>query len=318
MTNKIAEGFLQHVVKFRKLFIIVFLLVFIGISGVSYFLNGRTYKSGVEFYIFKSFDDSKTENNFLLTKEEIEILKSIATSEQLFLSVVNSQKLVTYYNKKFSFEAEDILKNASTVTIDEHSKISIYAEDLDKYFAFGLADAMRKKINVLYNDYLKTFKKSQILKFDQGIHHYYMEKQNIERAFSQYPSSLLSLKFLTDSLNGPNYIKKINKCSQETGIKITDVMGILNLFHRLEKVQEQIYLYTDLKQQIQNALYMLDRNHTFITNKNIHFKRTVDLSYHFILGLKFAVLADLALILLITFLNWYKTEFNFILKSPND
>ena len=144
--------------------------------------------------------------------------------------------------------------------------------------------------------------------------HYAIEKQNIIKSLSKYPISSVNLKFSDDSLSGINYLKKINKFVVQNHLKIRDVTTILDLLHRLEKVEEQIYACADQKQQIQNFLLMVNKNQVFITNKKIQFKHSVELYKHFFLGLKIAALTMGALILLIILLRTYKNEIVMILR----
>ena len=303
----------NQIIKCRKYIAVIFIFVFISVASASYYYFGRTYSAGVEFYFFKSsFENPQADNNIMLAKDELEIIKSISMSDQLYNNLITSKNLLKHYNKKYAYQGCDVLRKTTAIQIDEHGKISITVEDADPYFAYRLANDMKDAINNLYKVYLKSFKNNQILKCDQEITHYNAEKQNIIRTFSKYPSSLLNLKYSNDSLNGPNFIKKINKYSVQNDVKVTEVITVLNLFNRWNKVDEQIYLYSDQKQQLRNALYMLDRNHIFVINKNIQFKRTVEVFSHFLLAFKAAFLAVFLFVLTAFVLQKYTTEFKMI------
>ena len=147
-----TENLIKHIVKYRKLIVFVFILVFMSVSAVSYYTTGRNYRAGVGFYL-------NANSIAFLPKEEIEVVRSIGSSDQLFQFVVRTQNLVKYYDEKFSYDAEDDLKAATTVNVSDHGKVTINVEDKDNYFAYKIANEMMHKINQLYSEYMKNIMK---------------------------------------------------------------------------------------------------------------------------------------------------------------
>lgn len=305
---------IRHAVKSRKIIVLITFLTFFFVFGLSYYFNGRSYKSGIEFYIVgASFIESNENNSTILpTKQELEIIKSITNSSQLYLHVVNTFNLVKYYHTE-SFqsssisEAEDKLRNSTVIKIDDYGKISLFITDLDKYQAFNIANAMMNKINEQYNSYLKDFKKLQTEKCENQIKFYDSEKKKMYSEVSKYPLSVSSLEFLPDSLSNKNSIKKMNQFSDKSGLKPVEVLNVLSIFHRIELVEEQIYKYSEQKQRLQNSLFFIKKS-ILITNKYINYKHSVNISHHFILAFKIAFVTMGSLIVLISFWKGYKDD----------
>ena len=300
-----TENLIKHLVKYRRLIVLLFLLVLVGVSGVSYYKTGRNYRAAVGFYL-------NANSIAFLPKEEIEVVKSIAASEQLYQFVVRSENLVKYYNETFSYDAEDDLKAATKVNVSDHGKVSINIEDKDNYFAFRIANEMMHKINLIYSDYMKTIFKAQSLNCEQQVHYYTVEKNSIMKQLARYPVMALDLEFADDSLTGPNYLKRLNKFGKQTNMKMEDIVTVLGLFYRLNKVEQQIYQYNDQNQKVQGALYLLNRNHIIITDKLIDFKRSVEVSSHFLYGLKISSIVIIILISLIIFLKLFNKELRMV------
>ncbi len=315
------EEIIRHTVKYRKFILLITFATFIVVSSFSYYLNGRFYKSGIEFYIVgASFAESSNENNAILpTKQELEIIKSITNSSQLYLYVVNSFNLVKYYhtenfqNSSIS-EAEDKLRNVTSIKIDEFGKVSIYISDLDNYQAFNMANAMMKKINEQYNSHLKNFKKLQIEKCEKQIKFYENERMKMNSEISKYPLSVLNLEFSRDSLSNKSSIKQIKGFCEKNGLKLGDVLNVLNIFHRLGMVEDQIFKFSEQTQRFQNSLFFIKKN-ILITNKFISYKKSVNICHHFILGLRMALLTLGSLIILIPFWKIYKDDILLVIKK---
>lgn len=315
------DEIVRHTIKSRKLILLITFFTFLIVSSFSYYINGRFYKSGIEFYIVgASFVESNVDNNTVLpTKQELEIIKSITNSSQLYLHIVNSFNLVKYFhtenfqNSAIS-EAEDKLRNATSIKIDDFGKVSIYISDLDNYQAFNMANAMMKKINEQYNSYLKNFKKLQVEKCEKQIKFYENERMKMYSEISKYPLSVLNLEFSRDSLSNKSSIKQIKEFCEKNGLKLGDVLNVLNVFHRLGMVEDQVFKYSEQKQRLENSLFFIKKN-ILITNKFINYKKSVSLSHHFILGLRIALLTMGSLIILIPFWKIYKDDILLVIKK---
>lgn len=305
--------------KFKILFLN--LCLFFIICGFSYFLIGRTYRASIDFYIINSsFSDSDAENNhakkIFPTTEEMEIIKSISESNELFKTVVVNQSLQAHFYSNSLNEAIDCLKYNSSIDIDINGKIQVNVKDFDNNKAQLIAKEFIQIIYQTFNNKSKQQSKNNYDDLLNRIDHYNKQKDSIlQLDIVSKKNSKDLLEVPVDSLSS---YRVLTNLKSKTGLEYNEIIAFVGNVKRVIDIDDKIFVLQDQLSKAEQRLISLSRNNVIILNDTAPTEKYVKIDEHLLNSCKITILVNIFWIFCLMLYRQYQKEINLLLKEKSN
>jgi hypothetical protein len=279
------------------------------------------YRSSIDFYIINSsFSESDAENihvkKLFPTPDEMEIIKSISESNELFKTVVVNQSLQAHFYSNSLNEAIDCLKHNSSIDIDINGKIQVKVKDFDNIKSQQIAKEFIQIIYQTFNIKSKEQSKNNYQDLLARINYYVKQKDSI------LSISLNSKKISKDLLEVPldsisNY-KVMNKLKSETGLEFNEILAFAGNVKRITEIDDRVFILQDQLSKAEQRLISLSRNNVIILNDTAPLEKYVKLEEHLLNSSKILVLVNIFWIFFLILYRQYQKEINLVLKEKSN
>lgn len=313
-----SEYILLFIGKYRYKIIVYSILLFVLLSGYLYFLNGRTYKASIDFYILNaSFNESHSEehlkNKLFPTVEELEILGSICKSGELFDTVVAKNELTKYYGCNSKIETIEKLKNATTIVIGKKGKLTVNVEDIDNNKAHQLANELMNEIYFTFIKRCKIVRTNTQEDLKSNIQ--YFQNQKEELLNNQLVSSKIPKEILEVPLDSLGNFKVINSIKKKTGLEFKEILELIGNIKRVSEIDNRLFTLNDYLNKSMQQIKSLNRNNLIVLNNTVPYKKNVLWPEHLLSAFKLTLLLNGMWIGFMLVFKHYEPEIDLFLKS---
>jgi hypothetical protein len=293
-------------------------LLFAIATGISYYLNGRTYKASLDFYVINSsFSDISSDEvhqgKLFPTAEEIEIIGSICKSNELFEQVVIADSLIDYYASNSKNEAIEKLKKNTVITIGKKGKITVNVLDFNNKKAQHIARALMQAAYQSFISQSKIIRNNIQQDLVNRISYYTFQKEKIlDDHFTDKKITNDILEVPLDSLY--NY-EVLNRIKTKTGLDFKEILGIISNIKRITEIDSRIFALNDQLNKAEQSIKSLNRNNLIVINDAAPYCRNVNWNEHFREGLKYTLLLNALWIASLLMYRHYQKEIDLFLKA---